>query len=120
MFGGIPYKDYPSILVGVGQITLCYVIAILASVSVINICTERFYKFGSSTLDIYLIHPFYIYYIYELGLRYYDYNPGLLPDILVAIVIISLCLFASRLKITKYFTDPVNSFKALAKQRTGV
>jgi len=120
MFGGMPYKHYSSVLVGVGQITLCYILAILASMSVINLCTERFYKLGSSTLDIYLIHPFYIYYVYGLIISYYGWNPNLLIDLIISVVIILICVFVSRLKITKYLTDPVNSFKALAKQKTAI
>lgn len=119
LFGGIPYSNHSSLFTGLALTAFCYILTAITSICVINLVTEKFYKLGSTTLDIYLIHPFYVYTIYQaLILKYNNWNPDLIVDILVGVVIVVICVFVSKLSITKYFTDPVNAFKALAMQKT--
>lgn len=119
LFGGMPYGYYTSLPEGLMLITVCYVLTIITSVCVINVSSERFYKLGSSTLDIYLLHPFYVYVIYVTCiLEYNNWNPSVVVDVLVAFVIIAICWYISTFRITKYFTDPVNAFKGRLMQKT--
>jgi len=116
LFLSAPYDNFPDISTGIIQRILVYLLAVCASVCVINLSallTDIFSKFGSRTLDIYLLHPFWVYYVYStLVLDYWlkVEHSWLLADISASIAIVVICLYVARLKIMRALINPVGFF----------
>lgn len=116
LFLSAPYDNFPDMEIAVIHRVLIYLLAFLASVCVINLSTlvtDIFYKFGSRTLDVYLLHPFWVYLVYNIFVLDYLLNvehTWLITDVFASIIIIIACLFFAKFKIMQVLIDPVRFF----------
>lgn len=89
---------------------LIYPMSTILAVCIMNITVDRFAKWGSKTLEIYLLHAVLIFCIYHQLISYYDWHTNLLINSLVFILVMAICLWASNLKAVQYLVNPTLIF----------
>lgn len=106
-FGGYSYSVFPTITDGLIQRLIFLVFAIFSSAVFFNIIPDTFYKFGSASLGILLLHIMIVYPIYwGIVTKHFSHIP-LVVDILAAITITLVCLFLTKLKIIQLIMNPL-------------
>jgi fucose 4-O-acetylase-like acetyltransferase len=106
IFGDFPYSYYPEGYNGIALKLLTYVLGAVMSVCVINLASERFYKQGTKTMAIYLLHSTYVYFYRMVG--EFEVQPWfILMDFVGAAAIVAVCLLLYRIKIIQYCTNPI-------------
>ncbi|MDU1903468.1 MAG: acyltransferase family protein [Dysgonomonas sp.] len=106
-YGDPPYLMYSSTFNGIAYRLLFYPLALICSMAVFILTPDVFHKWGGKSMDIYLLHPLFIYPIYYNILFSFHVTPGIIGEILVTIAIITACLLISKIKITRYFLYPI-------------
>jgi len=106
-YGDPPYSMYSSTLNGIIYRLLFYPLALICSMAVFILTPDIFHKWGGKSMDIYLLHPIFIYPIYYNIIFSFDVKPGVIGEILVTIAIITACLLISKIKVTRYILYPI-------------
>lgn len=98
---------------------LAYASAIVVSIGVINLMPDTIGKYGSQTLEIYLMHHVILNIFYYSGIfssieficfaifPSFDFYPNLLSDLGISAIIIIICLYLNKFKIVKYIMSPL-------------
>lgn len=110
-YGDPPYSMYTSIADGIIYRLFFYVVAVICSAAVFAISPDIFHKWGTKSMNIYLLHPLFVYPIYYSIIYAFQLNYNVFREVLVAILIIALCLFISRFKVIRYLIYPITILK---------
>lgn len=117
-FGGYPYSIFPSITEGLIQRVIFLLFAVVSSVAFYNIIPDTFYKFGSASLGILLLHILIVYPIYWGKVTQNFNHIPIIVDILAAIVITISCLLLTKLKIIQLIINPLKLINMIFKKNS--
>ncbi len=102
VFGGYSYNNYESILQGFLHRLFFFPIAIISSIAAFNLLPDTFHKSGAKSMYVFLLHVILVYPVYRAILHHYNVVMPFYIDFVVAMIITSLCILASRAKPIQY------------------
>ena len=118
LFGEDSYiKNYSTRYKGFLYRILAYVLAITVSIGIINVIPDTLGKYGSKTLEIYLMHHIIINFLYVGLFPLLNFNPNLLLNLGVTAIIVITCLYLATFKIVKFIMSPLDYFKKIIVHR---
>lgn len=106
-YGDPSYYMYSSINNGIIYRILFYPLAIVCSAAAFILIPDIFHKWGLRSMDIYLLHPLFVYPVYYTIIFAYGLKANTIREILAAIAIIIVCLLVSKIKVTRYLLYPI-------------
>lgn len=113
LFGEGSYLVYfQSNLVGLFYRLQAYLLAIITSIAVINLTPQNIGKYGTKTLEIYLMHFIFEVIIYSIIFPRFSIQPNLLINIISTIIIITLCIYISNFRIIQFIMHPLDFFNS--------
>jgi fucose 4-O-acetylase-like acetyltransferase len=110
-FGEYPYKVFLTFEQGFFQRLLLFPVATLSCIAAYRLIPDTFHKLGSQSLAVFLLHIIFVFPIYRAILRSYNVVMPVYIDILVAMVITSICLLLARIKAVQYLVNPIMLFR---------
>jgi len=109
LFGEAPYIEQDSSrITGLLYRILAYFLAIVVSIGVINLVPDTIGKYGSKTLEIYLMHHIFLYLLYVALFPFLHFHPGIVSNFGISALIIILCLYLSMFKVVKIIMAPLD------------
>ncbi|WP_128331922.1 acyltransferase family protein [Apibacter sp. HY039] len=111
LFGESTYNAYPTILEGIVYRGVWFLITIIVSIAFINVMPVVLPNLGLNTMEIYLLHPLFVYYVFNIIVGYYHLNPPFILVFLSAVLIVIICLYLGKLKFIKYLINPMDLWK---------
>ncbi len=107
LYGEFSYKYvFNSIPEGLWWRMISIVAAIILSCAVINLATDKLYKLGRRTLDIYLLHAPLVYIGYGIFLQKVEISPDLWIAFAAFAIIMPLCVLISQIRVFQYLVNP--------------
>lgn len=113
--GDPSYSMYSDIFSGFTYRLLFYPLALICSMAAFVLIPDIFHRWGRKSMDIYLLHPLFVYPVYynlifSLNWKMTHLWEALI-EFIVTILIIITCLFMSRIKVIRYILYPILLFK---------
>lgn len=105
-FGSYSYSVFPTITDGLIQRLIFIIFAVISSAAFYNIIPNTFYKFGSASLGILLLHILIVYPLYWGVITKHFNHINIIVDIIAAIIITFICLFLTKLKFIQLIMNP--------------